>query len=106
MTFFFALFCVATQYQPSQVADDLNKPGGYIPGVRPGKPTADFLDFTMTRLTFSGAIFLTLIAVLRSLLSQGPNVPMITAQCFGGTSLLIIAVAMLDTMRQAEPHPT
>src|SRR5881275_2245308 len=71
MIFFFSYFWVATQFQPTQIADDLKKYGGYIPGVRPGKPTSDFLDFTMTRLTFAGAIFLTLIAVLPSLLSQG-----------------------------------
>src|SRR5213595_2924707 len=104
MIFFFSYFWVATQFQPTQIADDLKKYGGYIPGVRPGKPTADFLDFTMTRLTFAGAIFLTLIAVLPSLLSQSLNVPMITAQFFGGTSLLIIVGVMLDTMRQVETH--
>src|SRR5947209_4434489 len=104
MIFFFSYFWVATQFQPVQIADDLKKYGGYIPGVRPGKPTADFLDFTMTRLTFAGAIFLTLIAVLPSLLSQSLNVPMITAQFFGGTSLLIIVGVMLDTMRQVETH--
>ena len=104
MIFFFSYFWVATQFQPAQIADDLKKYGGYIPGVRPGKPTADFLDFTMTRLTFAGAIFLTLIAVLPSLLSQSLNVPTITAQFFGGTSLLIIVGVMLDTMRQVETH--
>ena len=104
MIFFFSYFWVATQFQPSQIADDLKKHGGYIPGVRPGKPTSDFLDFTMTRLTFAGAIFLTLIAVLPSLLSQGLHVPQITAQFFGGTSLLIIVGVMLDTMRQVETH--
>src|SRR6266404_3121277 len=104
MIFFFSYFWVATQFQPAQIADDLKKYGGYIPGVRPGKPTADFLDFTMTRLTFAGAIFLTLIAVLPSLLSQGLNVPYVTAQFFGGTSLLIIVGVMLDTMRQVETH--
>src|SRR5246500_2690301 len=104
MIFFFSYFWVATQFQPSQIADDLKKYGGYIPGVRPGKPTAEFLDFTMTRLTFAGAIFLTLIAVLPSLLSQGLHVPQITAQFFGGTSLLIIVGVMLDTMRQVETH--
>src|SRR6187402_723026 len=104
MIFFFSYFWVATQFQPTQIADDLKKYGGYIPGVRPGKPTADFLDFTMTRLTFAGAIFLTLIAVLPSLLSQGLNVPQITAQFFGGTSLLIIVGVILDTMRQVETH--
>jgi preprotein translocase subunit SecY len=104
MIFFFSYFWVATQFQPSQIADDLKKYGGYIPGVRPGKPTADFLDFTMTRLTFAGAVFLTLIAILPSLLSQGLHVPTITAQFFGGTSLLIIVGVMLDTMRQVETH--
>ena len=64
MIFFFSYFWVATQFQPSQIADDLKKYGGYIPGVRPGKPTSEFLDFTMTRLTFAGAIFLTIIADL------------------------------------------
>src|SRR5205085_1950488 len=88
-----------TQYMPLKV-----NYGGYIPGVRPGKPTADFLDFTMTRLTFAGAAFLTLIAVFPSLLSQWLNVPIITAQFFGGTSLLIIVGVMLDTMRQVETH--
>src|SRR4051812_34360080 len=104
MIFFFSYFWVATQFQPSQIADDLKKYGGYIPGVRPGKPTSEFLDFTMTRLTFAGAIFLTMIAILPSLLSQGLNVPPITAQFFGGTSLLIIVGVILDTMRQVETH--
>src|SRR6266436_2543350 len=66
MIFFFSYFWVATQFQPAQIADDLKKYGGYIPGVRPGKPTADFLDYTMTRLTFAGAVFLTVIAILPS----------------------------------------
>ena len=104
MIFFFSYFWVATQFQPQQIADDLKKYGGYIPGVRPGKPTADFLDFTMTRLTFAGAIFLTVIAVLPQLLAQALNVPYITAQFFGGTSLLIIVGVVLDTMRQVETH--
>ena len=104
MIFFFSYFWVATQFQPQQIADDLKKYGGYVPGVRPGKPTADFLDFTMTRLTFAGAIFLTIIAVLPQMLSHQLNVPYITAQFFGGTSLLIIVGVILDTMRQIETH--
>jgi preprotein translocase subunit SecY len=104
MIFFFSYFWVATQFQPAQIADDLKKYGGYIPGVRPGEPSSIFLDYTMTRLTFAGAVFLTLIAVLPSLLSQGLNVPTITAQFFGGTSLLIVVGVMLDTMRQVETH--
>jgi preprotein translocase subunit SecY len=104
MIFFFSYFWVATQFQPQQIADDLKKYGGYIPGVRPGRPTADFLDFTMTRLTFAGAIFLTIIAILPQMLSHQLNVPYITAQFFGGTSLLIIVGVILDTMRQVETH--
>src|ERR1044072_9438748 len=104
MIFFFSYFWVATQFQPAQIADDLKKYGGYVPGVRPGKPTADFLDETMTRLTFAGAVFLTLIAILPSLMSQSLHVPIITAQFFGGTSLLIIVGVILDTMRQVETH--
>jgi preprotein translocase subunit SecY len=104
MIFFFSYFWVATQFQPSQIADDLKKHGGYIPGVRPGKPTSEYLDYTMTRLTFAGALFLTAIAILPNMLSQGLNVPVITAQFFGGTSLLIIVGVMLDTMRQVETH--
>ena len=104
MIFFFSYFWVATQFQPQQIAEDLKKYGGYVPGVRPGKPTADFLDFTMTRLTFAGAIFLTIIAILPGMLSEKLNVPYITAQFFGGTSLLIIVGVILDTMRQVETH--
>jgi preprotein translocase subunit SecY len=104
MIFFFSYFWVATQFQPVQIADDLKKYGGFIPGVRPGKPTADFLDFTMSRLTFAGAIFLTVIAVLPQLLAQALKVPYMTAQFFGGTGVLIIVGVVLDTMRQVETH--
>jgi preprotein translocase subunit SecY len=104
MIFFFSYFWVATQFQPQQIAEDLKKYGGYIPGVRPGKPTADFLDFTMTRLTFAGAIFLTIIAILPQMLARYFSVPHMTAQFFGGTGLLIIVGVVLDTMRQVETH--
>jgi preprotein translocase subunit SecY len=104
MIFFFSYFWVATQFQPQQIADDLKKYGGYIPGVRPGRPTADFLDFTMTRLTFAGAVFLTIIAILPSMLAESLQVPYIAAQFFGGTSLLIVVGVVLDTMRQVETH--
>jgi len=104
MIFFFSYFWVATTFQPGQIAEDLKKYGGYIPGVRPGKPTSDFLDFTMTRLTFAGAIFLTVIAILPQMLSHQMGVPQLTASFFGGTSLLILVGVMLDTMRQVETH--
>lgn len=104
MIFFFSYFWVATMFQPNQIADDLKKNGGYIPGVRPGRPTAEFLDYTMSRLTFAGAIFLTFLAVLPGILINGMGVPAIPAQLFGGTSLLIMVGVLLDVMRQVETH--
>jgi preprotein translocase subunit SecY len=104
LIFFFSYFWVATQFQPQQISDDLKKAGGYIPGVRPGKPTADFLDRAMTRLTFAGAIFLLLIALLPNFLSNSAGVPPLAAQFFGGTSILIVVGVVLDTMRQIETH--
>lgn len=106
MIFFFSYFWVATMFQPAQISEDLKRNGGYIPGVRPGKPTGDFLDFTMTRLTFAGAIFLTLIYLLPNLVGAGlglqPNSQIL--QFFGGTSLLILVGVVLDVMRQVETH--
>ncbi len=104
MIFFFSYFWVATQFQPQQIADDLKKAGGYIPGVRPGKPTADFLDNSMTRLTFAGAVFLTIIALLPQMLAEQARIPYIAAQFFGGTSILIVVGVVLDTMKQIETH--
>jgi preprotein translocase subunit SecY len=104
--FFFSYFWVATMFQPSQISEDLKRNGGYIPGVRPGKPTADFLDFTMTRLTFAGAIFLSLIFVLPAAIGHLVELPpgSMVLQFFGGTSLLILVGVVLDIMRQVETH--
>jgi len=102
LIFVFSFFWVALMFKPIQVADDLKKYGGYIPGVPPGEPTAKFLDFTMTRLTFAGAIFLTVIAVLPSILAEYKHVDWVIAQFFGGTSTLIMVGVLLDTMRQVE----
>lgn len=104
LIFFFSYFWVATMFQPQQIAEDLKKNGGYIPGVRPGKSTADFLDYTMSRLTFAGALFLTFIAELPALLSRLMGVPPVAAQFFGGTSVLILVGVLLDSMRQIETH--
>ncbi len=101
---FFSYFWVATQFNPIQIADDLKKYGGYVPGIRPGRPTAEFLDKTMTRITLAGAIFLTIIAVLPTIMAQQFRIPWIVASFFGGTSQLIIVGVMLDTMRQVESH--
>jgi preprotein translocase subunit SecY len=104
MILFFSYFWVATQFNPVQIADDLKKYGGYIPGIRPGKSTAEFLDRTMTRITLAGAIFLTVIAVLPTIVGNQFGIPAMVASFFGGTSLLIIVGVMLDTMRQIESH--
>ena len=106
MIFFFSFFWVATMFNPSEIAENLKRGGGYVPGVRPGKPTSDFLDFTMTRLTFAGSIFLTLIFMMPFFVAKALGLPpysMITS-FFGGTSLLILVGVLLDIMRQVETH--
>jgi preprotein translocase subunit SecY len=102
MILFFSYFWVATQFNPIQIADDLKKHGGYVPGIRPGKMTAEYLDRTMSRITLAGAIFLTIISVTPSILAQKFGIPWLVASFLGGTSLLIIVGVMLDTMRQIE----
>ena len=104
LIFFFSYFWVATMFQPTQISEDLKKSGGYLPGIRPGKPTADYLDFTMSRLTFAGAIFLTIIYILPGIMSRGLQIPQQAAQFFGGTSLLILVGVVLDVMKQLETH--
>jgi preprotein translocase subunit SecY len=104
MIMFFSYFWVATQFNELQIADDLKKNGGYIPGVRPGQATSDFLHFGMTRITLAGAVFLTVIAVIPIILSNEMNIPYAVSQFFGGTSMLITVGVMLDTMRQVESH--
>jgi preprotein translocase subunit SecY len=104
MILFFSYFWVATQFNELQIADDLKKNGGYIPGVRPGQATSDYLHNAMSRITLAGAIFLTVIAVIPILLSKEMNIPYQVATFFGGTSLLIMVGVMLDTMRQVESH--
>jgi preprotein translocase subunit SecY len=104
MILFFSYFWVATQFNPLQIADDLKKYGGYVPGIRPGRPTAEYLDHVMTRITLAGAVFLTIVAVIPYILSHNLGLPYLTASFFGGTSLLITVGVMLDTMRQVESH--
>lgn len=104
MILFFSYFWVATQFNEIQIADDLKKYGGYIPGVRPGQATSDYLHNAMSRITLAGAIFLTVIATIPILLNQAISVPFAVATFFGGTSILILVGVMLDTMRQMESH--
>jgi preprotein translocase subunit SecY len=104
MILFFSYFWVATQFNEIQIADDLKKNGGYIPGVRPGQGTSDYLHRAMSRITLAGAIFLTIIATIPIILSRQMAIPYEVSQFFGGTSILITVGVLLDTMRQVESH--
>ena len=104
MILFFSYFWVATQFNEIQIADDLKKNGGYIPGVRPGQGTSDYLHKAMSRITLAGAIFLTVIATIPIILGKHLNIPQDVSQFFGGTSILITVGVLLDTMRQVESH--
>jgi len=100
----FAYFYTAIVFNPIQIADDLKKYGGFIPGIRPGRPTADYLDFVMTRITLVGALALALVAILPIIISKVLEIEYGIAAFFGGTSLLIIVGVALDTVRQVETH--
>lgn len=104
MILFFSYFWVATQFNELQIADDLKKHGGYIPGVRPGQATSNYLHNAMSRITLAGAVFLTVIAIIPILMYRIMGIPYAVATFFGGTSMLILVGVMLDTMRQMESH--
>jgi preprotein translocase subunit SecY len=97
---FFAYFYTAVTFNPVDVADNLKKYGGYIPGIRPGKTTADYIDFVLSRITFGGAIYLAVVCVLPTVLTNEFNIQFY----FGGTSLLIVVGVALDTVQQIEGH--
>jgi len=104
MIIFFSYFYTAITFNPIDISDNMKKYGGFVPGIRPGRQTAEYLDFIMTRITFPGAIFLAIIAVLPSIISSSLKIPYLVASFFGGTGLLIIVGVMLDTMKQVESH--
>lgn len=106
LVLFFSFFWVATQFNAVKIADDLKRTGGYVPGIRPGKATAEFLDHTMSRVTLIGAIGLIIVAIFPTLLRVQFNLPWEMASFFGGTSLLIIVGVALDTLRQMESYLT
>jgi len=97
---FFTYFYTAVIFNPVDVAENLKKNGGYVPGIRPGKATSEYLDKVLSRLTFLGAIYLCLVCVLPMFLTAWANVPFY----FGGTSILIVIGVGLDTMSQVESH--
>jgi preprotein translocase subunit SecY len=97
---FFAYFYTAVTFNPVDVADNLKKFGGYVPGIRPGRATAEHIDHVLSRITFGGAIYLSIVCVLPSYLTQAFHVSFF----FGGTSLLIVVGVALDTVQQIEGH--
>jgi preprotein translocase subunit SecY len=100
MIVFFAFFYTAIVFNPEDTADNLRKYGGYVPGIRPGKSTADYLDFVLTRLTVLGAAYLAAVCILPEILISQYAVPFY----FGGTSLLIVVTVTLDTVGQIQSH--
>jgi preprotein translocase subunit SecY len=97
---FFCYFYTAVTFDPVEVADNMKKFGGYIPGIRPGKKTAEFIDRILTRITLGGALYISAVCVLPTILIQQFNVPFF----FGGTALLIVVGVALDTVAQMETH--
>ena len=100
MNLFFCFFYAAVQFKPEDVAENLRKNGGFIPGIRPGKRTAEFIDKALTRLTVIGAIYLSAVCVLPTILISKLSLPFY----FGGTALLIVVGVGIDTISQIESH--
>jgi preprotein translocase subunit SecY len=100
---FFTYFYTAIAFNPKDVSDNMKKQGGFVPGVRPGKATSDFIDNILTKITLPGSIFLAIIAILPAFIAQA-GVTQGLAQFFGGTSLLIVVGVALDTLQQVESH--
>jgi len=103
MIIFFTYFYTAIAFNPKDVADNMKKQGGFIPGIRPGKQTSEFIDNILTKITLPGSIFLAIVAILPAFVSAW-GVSGTFAQFFGGTSLLIIVGVALDTLQQVESH--
>lgn len=104
MILFFTYFYTAIAFNPKEVADNMKRNGGFVPGVRPGQPTSDYIENILTRITLPGAVFLALIAILPTFAIRVLQVPPLFASFFGGTSLLIIVGVALDTLQQIESY--
>ena len=105
MIVLFTYFYTAITVNPNQMADDLKKQGSYVPGVKPGRPTAEFLDNVLSRITLPGAIFLGLVAILPAIvMNLGLTKAQSFAIFFGGTSLLIMVGVILDTLQQIDSY--
>ncbi len=103
MIVFFTYFYTAIAFNPQEVAENMKKQGGFVPGIRPGKPTSEFIDNILTKITLPGSIFLGIVAILPAFVSRMGVSPSF-ASFFGGTSLLILVGVALDTLQQIESH--
>ncbi len=101
---FFCYFYTAIVFRPDELAENMKKYGGFIPGIRPGEKTAEHLDFIMTRITLAGALFIAFIAIFPDFIMAWLKIPYMVASFFGGTGVLIIVGVMLDTIKQIESH--
>jgi len=101
MIMFFAFFYTSIVFNPEDTADNLRKYGGFLPGIRPGKRTAEYIDFVLTRLTTIGAVYLAFVCLVPEYLrAQGNNIPF----AIGGTSILIVVSVTMDTVSQIQSH--
>lgn len=101
---FFCYFYTAVTFNPVDVSENLKKHGGYVPGIRPGKPTSDFIDLILSRTTLGGALYISAVCILPQILIRQFGIPPSLATTFGGTSLLIVVGVAMDTVAQAEAH--
>jgi len=97
---FFAFFYTAIVFNPTETADNLKKHGGFVPGIRPGERTAEYIDYVLTRITVVGAIYLVVVCILPEILVSQTGIPL----ALGGTSLLIVVSVTLDTVAQIQGH--
>jgi len=101
---FFCYFYTAIVFNPVELSDNMKKYGGFIPGIRPGTSTAEFLEYVMTRITLAGALFIAFIAIFPDFIMAWLKIPYLVASFFGGTGILIVVGVMLDTIKQIESH--
>jgi preprotein translocase subunit SecY len=99
---FFCYFYAAITFNPQEVSENMKKYGGFIPGIRPGKPTAEYFEYILNRITLPGAVFLAIIAIFPTIINRWLNIPYLVASFFGGTAILITVGVILDTMKQIE----
>ena len=104
MIFFFSYFWAAVTFSPKDIAQNLKDYGSFIPGYRPGNRTADYLEQVVVRITFVGAAFLSLLAILPSLISKLVAIPALIAGFYGGTGLLIVVSVSIDLIQRIDSH--